>query len=215
MEAAGLAFALVDFVSKLAKFGSKIKDAPKVWHQYSAALNGVSHLYVIVREVAKEAPFDTVAVDVDGQQQQLMALCNTNVKKVTKDARTLLKGFEKITARQLWKRLWHQLRFAVDQDRIQDLLRTVECAKSTLLLTISIAGLKTTRLGHEVMERAARGLKEQIAAQSEILKDLRNIPHRLRAVRRVREERSSRSPSSRKSRQEQSSLGTQQSTVAD
>ncbi|KAM5344482.1 hypothetical protein ACJ41O_013018 [Fusarium nematophilum] len=90
------ALTLADALVKLARFGSMIKDAPGVWREYSSALDGIVRVSAGIDAVSQNLPVSNLTVEVEGQQQNLIKLCNRNVDKVVQDVQSLLKGFSMI-----------------------------------------------------------------------------------------------------------------------
>ncbi|KAM5360295.1 hypothetical protein ACJZ2D_013854 [Fusarium nematophilum] len=168
------ALTLADALVKLARFGSMIKDAPGVWREYSSALDGI--VSAGIDAVSQNLPVSNLTVEVEGQQQNLIKLCNRNVDK-WKKARGVRRGERR------WNWPWTRLRFVVKEDRIAGLLRTVQCTKSTLILALEIAAIEGADIRHQVMEAAVQDLKKRIAAQSKSLKEIWKASRRRRRAR--------------------------------
>lgn len=97
-----------------------------------------------------------LSVDRGGQSQNLLVLSDENLMTVTKDAHRLLRKYNLLNPNEVntvWKRfknlfnfpsMKERVGFVLENDLIEDLIRGVEYAKSSLDLALSIALLKGT-----------------------------------------------------------------------
>ncbi|KAL6413528.1 hypothetical protein AUP68_03043 [Ilyonectria robusta] len=161
---------LINVLDNLVRYEFKIKNAKDDWKRYIDALHNIIHIQTIVNDICKHrsGQNDAIIIEVDGKRRELVAVCKSNLDKLTKDAGGILQTLQKdghdLQRSNGWLRLGNRRRrdlFPIDAEKIRNLFQAVEYAKSSLHVAFVVTVLSRTDSGHTKTQRAIQSLREE------------------------------------------------------
>ncbi|KAE8446689.1 hypothetical protein EG329_011733 [Mollisiaceae sp. DMI_Dod_QoI] len=187
-EAVGLVasgISIWQLVTTIKNLSDKIKCAPEKWKRYSENLESVYYVHTVITDIIKHMPSSHIlTVNRGGQSQNLLQFSSENLMTVTQRADDLLQMYkflnpnEAKTAKKQFKSFFNfrfmkeGVGFVLENDRIEDLTRGVEYAKSALELALSIALLTRTESRHHDIRNDIQQMNDKMVEHLEALKSL-------------------------------------------